>query len=427
MKFSVLMSIYSKEKPEHLNLCLESIEKQTLSPDEIVLVEDGPLTKELYQMIKTWKEKMPILKTVALNLNSGLATALNYGLRKCKNNIIARMDTDDICTPERFQKQIEYLRKNPDIDIIMSDIRMPGRSGLDLLGDIKKIDEDIVVIMISAVKDIESAISAMSKGAYDYVSKPFKLAEVGIIVDKAIDKRKLTLENREYQRELEIKVAERTEELENTLDELDMSYRMTLESLATALDMRDEETQGHSLRVLQYALKLANLMGIDDPKKLKTIEYGSLLHDIGKIGIPDAILRKPSHLNDEEWEIMRTHPGAGYKILNNIKFLEDASKIVLHHHENFDGTGYPDKLKDEEIPLEARIFSVADALDAMTSHRSYRASLTFHSAADELIQYSGIRFDPEVIDAFQSITIEEWELEGKRAISKVNKFHEVNN
>ncbi len=322
---------------------------------------------------------------------------------------------------------LSIFKENPDIDIVMSDIRMPGRSGLDLLGDIKEINEDVVVIMISAVKDIESAISAMSKGAYDYVSKPFKLAEVGIIVDKAIDKRRLTLENREYQKELEQKVTERTEELKNTLDELDLSYRMTLESLATALDMRDEETQGHSVRVLQYAMKLADLMGIKDPETLKTIEYGSLLHDIGKIGIPDAILRKPSTLNEDEWDIMRTHPGAGYKILNNIKFLEDASKIVLHHHENYDGTGYPDKLKKEEIPLEARIFSVADALDAMTSHRSYRDALNFYDAADELIQYSGSRFDPEVIEAFRSITIEEWELEGERAISKVNKFHKDNN
>jgi len=322
---------------------------------------------------------------------------------------------------ENAFEALTIFQENRDIDIVMSDIRMPGRSGLDLLGDIKKIDEDVVVIMISAVKDIESAISAMSRGAYDYVSKPFKLAEVGIIVDKAIDKRKLTLENREYQRKLEIKVAERTEELKNTLDELDLSYRMTLESLATALDMRDEETQGHSVRVLQYAMKLAELMGIKDPGKLKTLEYGSLLHDIGKIGIPDSILKKPAELDKDEWKIMKTHPIAGYKILNNIKFLEEASKIVLHHHENWDGTGYPGQLKKNEIPQAARIFSVADALDAMTSHRSYRKALTFAQAAAELSEYEGTRFDPEVIKAFRSISIEDWEKVGKKAEKKVNK------
>jgi putative two-component system response regulator len=317
---------------------------------------------------------------------------------------------------------LDIFRENPDIDIVMSDIRMPGRSGLDLLGDIKQIDDDVVVIMISAVKDIESAITAMSKGAYDYVSKPFKLAEVGIIVDKAIDKRKLILENREYQRNLELKVAERTEELKNALDELDRTYRMTLESLVTALDMRDEETQGHSVRVLQYSMKLAELMGIEDEKKLKILEYGSLLHDIGKIGIPDSILKKPSTLSDEEWVIMRTHPRVGYKILNSIKFLEEASKIVLHHHENFNGSGYPDQLERYNIPWGARIFSVADALDAMTSKRPYRKTLTFREAAGELKEFSGTRFDPEVINAFRSITIEDWEKEGAKVSEKGHKY-----
>ncbi len=333
----------------------------------------------------------------------------------------------DYFLAENAFESLEIFKNNPDIDLVMSDIRMPGRSGLDLLGDIKQIDEDVIVIMISAVKDIESAISAMSRGAYDYVSKPFKLAEVGIIVDKAIDKRRLILENREYQRNLEIKVAERTEELKNALNELDTSYLMTLESLATALDMRDEETQGHSVRVLQYAMKLAELMNIKDPAKLKILEYGSLLHDIGKIGIPDAILKKPSSLNEEEWKIMRTHPSAGYKILSNIRFLEEASKIVLYHHENYDGTGYPDKLKGNDIPWAARIFSVADALDAMTSHRSYRDALSFEKAEAELRQYSGTRFDPEVVEAFLTISITDWEKEGQKAIRKVKENHSSDN
>jgi len=303
---------------------------------------------------------------------------------------------------------LQVFKNNRDIDLVMSDIRMPGKSGLDLLGEIKQIDEDVVIIMISAIKDIESAITAMSKGAYDYVSKPFKLSEVGIIIDKAIDKRRLILENREYQRKLEIKVAERTEELKKALDELDLTYRMTLEALATALDMRDEETQGHSVRVLQYSMKLAELMEINDPEKLKILEYGSLLHDIGKIGIPDSILKKPSGLSEEEWKIMRTHPTAGHRILKNINFLNEASMIVLHHHENYDGTGYPDKLEKNEIPLLARIFSVADALDAMTSKRSYRDAITFKEAALELEGGCGKKFDPDVIEVFRSINIEEW-------------------
>ncbi|MEN8153183.1 MAG: HD domain-containing phosphohydrolase [Acidobacteriota bacterium] len=314
----------------------------------------------------------------------------------------------------------DIFKKNPGIDLVMSDIRMPGRSGLDLLGDIKSIDEDVIVIMISAVKDIESAITAMSKGAYDYVSKPFKLAEVGIVIDKAIDKRKLILENREYQRGLEIKVEERTAELKNALDQLDKTYRTTLEALVTALDMRDEETQGHSMRVLHYSLKLADLLGIVDSEKLKILEYGALLHDIGKIGIPDSILKKPSELTEHEWEIMRTHPVVGYKILNSIEFLDEASKIVLHHHENYNGSGYPDKLKGEEIPLGARIFAVADTLDAITSKRAYRDAMSFNEALSELNKYKGIRFDPDMIIAFNSVGIDFWENESK-ILSKKNQ------
>ncbi len=306
---------------------------------------------------------------------------------------------------------LKKFKKNPDIDLVMSDIRMPGRSGLDLLGDIKTIDEDVIVIMISAVKDIESAITAMSKGAYDYVSKPFKLAEVGIIIEKAIDKRKLILENREYQRGLEIKVEERTIELKSALAQLDNTYRTTLEALVTALDMRDEETQGHSLRVIHYTRKLAELMGIKDKEKLKILEYGSLLHDIGKIGIPDAILRKPSGLTEQEWEIMRTHPMVGYKILTPIDFLKNASEIVLYHHENYDGSGYPNKLTGEEIPLGARIFAVVDTMDAITSKRPYRDALSFREAEKELIKYTGIRFDPAVMAVFNSVGIDFWEKE----------------
>lgn len=228
---------------------------------------------------------------------------------------------------------LDLFKSTPDIDLVMSDIRMPGKSGLDLLGEIKDIDSDVMVVMISAVKDIESAITAMSKGAYDYVAKPFKLTEVGLIAKKAIEKRRLVLENKEYQKELEKKVAEQTRELQEALYKLDQTYLFTLRGMVVALDTRDEETQGHSLRVVKYTLKLAELLGIKDEKQLKVIEYGSLLHDIGKIGIPDAILRKPGKLTPEEWQVMKTHPRVGYNILHKIEFLEEASQIVLHHHE----------------------------------------------------------------------------------------------
>lgn len=303
---------------------------------------------------------------------------------------------------------LEKFKAHTDIDLVMSDIRMPGKTGLELLSEIKEIDVDVMVIMISAVKDIESAISAMSKGAYDYVAKPFKLTEVGLIARKAIEKRRLVLENREYQKTLEKMVAERTMELKNALYRLDQTYIFTLRALVTALDTRDEETQGHSLRVVKYALRLAELMGISDEQQLKVLEYGSLLHDIGKIGIPDAILKKPGKLTDEEWTVMKTHPTVGYKILHRIEFLEEASQIVLHHHERWDGTGYPEGLKGEAIPLGSRIFAVADTVDAMTSERPYRKALSFEVASEELKKFKGIQFDTRVVDAFHSVDLDSW-------------------
>ncbi|MCP5048859.1 MAG: response regulator [bacterium] len=296
-----------------------------------------------------------------------------------------------------------------DIDLVMSDIRMPGKTGLELLGEIKELDNDVMVIMISAVKDIESAIAAMSKGAYDYVAKPFKLTEVGLIAKKAIEKRRLVLENKKYQKRLEKMVEERTQELQDAYVELDNTYKFTLRAMVTALDTRDEETQGHSLRVVNYTLKLAGIMGIDDKEQLKVMEYGSLLHDIGKIGIPDAILRKPAKLTPEEWKIMKTHPTVGYQILRKIEFLEEASQIVLHHHEQWGGAGYPSGLEGEDIPLGARIFAAVDTMDAMTSDRPYRKALSFQAVADELKKWSGRQFDKTVVEAFNTVPLSFWE------------------
>ncbi|MEO8286664.1 MAG: HD domain-containing phosphohydrolase [Chloroflexota bacterium] len=201
---------------------------------------------------------------------------------------------------------------------------------------------------------------------------------------------------------------EKTRLLEQAYGALQKTHGATLKALAGVLDMRDDATHGHSNRVVAFTLKLAETMGIGDPVLLKSIAQGALLHDVGKIGVPDAILRKPGKLTDEEWIEMKKHPEMGYRLLMGIEFLQETLPTVRHHHEHWDGSGYPSGLRGEEIPLEARIFAVADAFDAITSERPYSAARTYEQAAAILREESGTTFDPRVIDAFMKVQPEEW-------------------
>ena len=291
------------------------------------------------------------------------------------------------------------LRHNG-FELVVSDIDMPRIDGVQLLQEARKLRPDIEIIMLTGVVDVETAIQSMRLGACDYLTKPFNLTEVRITVERALEKRRLILENREYQRHLEEKVRERTEALSR-------SYQTTLEALATALDTRDSETLGHSLRVAAYTVAVARRMGVVEPE-LTDIYRGALLHDVGKIGVPDAILRKPGRLTPEEWNEMRRHPELGYRILEGVDFMERAREIVLSHQEHFDGGGYPRGLAGSAIPLGARIFAVVDTLDAMTSDRPYRKARAYDEARAEIRRYSGTQFDPEVVRAFLAITDGEW-------------------
>ena len=308
---------------------------------------------------------------------------------------------------------LRKLRSNS-FQLVVSDIDMPGMDGVHLLQEIKKTHPDIEIIMLTGVIDVDTAIQSMRLGASDYLTKPFNLAEVRITVERALEKQRLLRENREYQRTLEARVAERTAELsrknrevEELFDRLKSSYQTTLETLATALDTRDTETLGHSLRVASYTVAVARRMGVVEPE-LTDIYRGALLHDVGKIGIPDAILRKPGKLTPEEWVDMRKHPEIGYRILQGINFLEAAREIVLSHQETYDGTGYPRGLRGKEIPLGARVFAVVDTLDAMTSDRPYRKALPYEAARTEILKCSGTQFDPDVVKVFLEIPDQEW-------------------
>ncbi|MCJ7485325.1 MAG: HD-GYP domain-containing protein [Candidatus Aminicenantes bacterium] len=191
--------------------------------------------------------------------------------------------------------------------------------------------------------------------------------------------------------------------------ELEEAHDTTLENFMAALDLRDVETYGHSKTVARYSHVLAEAVGIRDPRTLDSIHKGALLHDAGKMAIPDSILKKPGPLSNKEWEVIRRHPVLGYGLVRDVKLVREVGNIILCHHEKYDGTGYPKGLKGAAIPLEARIFAVADTLDAVTSHRPYRAPRDFRVARQELVGNAGKQFDPKVVDVFCGMDLAVWE------------------
>src|SRR5713226_3639903 len=292
------------------------------------------------------------------------------------------------------EEALAELREH-DFDLVISDITMSGMSGLEMIPHVKIIAPDTVIVMISGMQTIESAINALRLGAFDYLMKPFDLRQVVAMVKRALEHHELVVAKQHYENHLEELVEQRTAELDRALDSLENAYRSTLKALTAALETRDAETHGHSERVVTYSLRLGREYGLDS-RQLKALEFGSLLHDIGKIGVPDLILRKPAKLTDEEWILMRQHPLHGQQILRGIEFLEGAARVVAQHHEKWDGSGYPLGLREDEIDLCARIFAVADAFDAITSDRVYRTGKSYEEAAQELDDWTGRQFDSKV-------------------------------
>jgi putative nucleotidyltransferase with HDIG domain len=303
-------------------------------------------------------------------------------------------------------KAIQEIR-NDSHDLVLSDIVMPEMDGMRLLRQLRSQDEDIPVIMVTAMHDISIALEAIRAGAYDYILKPFEKDQLYYSVSRALEHRHLVLENRSYQRNLEHLVAERTQQLSITLHDLEQSYDHTLQALGSALDAKDAETEGHCQRVTAITILIARIMKVDR-EILPQIARGAFLHDIGKMGIPDQVLRKPGPLTDNERQLMKRHCEIGFTVLSKIPFLKDAAEIVLSHQEFYNGSGYPRGLKSEEIPLGARIFAVADTFDAMTSDRPYRKALPESAARQEIERFSGIQFDPSVVKAFLSKPDEFW-------------------
>jgi len=291
--------------------------------------------------------------------------------------------------------------------VVITDLKMPDHDGLWLLDKVLKRADDAAVVLLTGFGQVATAVAALKVGAADYLTKPVRLKQLAASLDRALERRRLIRDNRRYQEHLEELVAEKTRELAAAYGKISDSYDLTLEALVTALDARECETSNHSQRVVNATLAIADRMGIEGEMR-EHIARGALLHDIGKIGVPDGVLLKPGRLDEDEWAEMRKHPEIGARILSGIEFLEDAAAIVLAHQERWDGAGYPAGLSGTDIPLGARIFAVADALDAITSDRPYRRGRSFEAAKEEIARHAGTQFDPEVVEIFLSIPDEEW-------------------
>ncbi|HKI13339.1 MAG TPA: HD domain-containing phosphohydrolase [Candidatus Acidoferrum sp.] len=300
----------------------------------------------------------------------------------------------------------EVVRKETP-DLVLSDMIMPEMDGIKLLSWMREHDPEVPVIMVTAIHDISTALEAIRRGAYDYILKPFEKDQLYLGVGRALQHRRLVLENRNYQINLQQRVDEQTAQLQMAITQLEQSYDDTLEALGSALDLKDAETEGHCQRVTAFTISIAKAVAVP-LSYLPVLARAAFLHDIGKMAIPDSILRKPGPLDNDEKTIMRTHCEIGYNVLTRIPFLRDAAEIVLAHQEFYDGTGYPRGLRGEQIPLGARIFSIADALDAMISDRPYRKALPMSHAREEVRRCAGTQFDPRIVEVFNTIPEQHW-------------------
>lgn len=324
--------------------------------------------------------------------------------------------TDLICEQLAFQGfQVDGTNDSSEVldmlsrahyDLVILDIQMPAPDGLTLLAAIQERDPFLPVLMLTAFGDAETATRAMQEGASDYLVKPHRGRQLILRVERALERGQLLRERAHFHQLLEQRVEEQTHQLreqsrqlEQMLDRVLVTYRATLKALEAALDARDQSAPGHCRRVARLAVQLGKKLGLSR-HDLVALEHGALLHDIGKLGIPDGILLKPGPLTDHEWLTMQKHPTIGSQIVGHIDFLQDALPVIRCHHEHYDGSGYPQGLQGNQIPLLARIFSVVDAFDALTSKRPYNAVRSTQAALDDIRADAGKLFDPRVVDVF---------------------------
>ncbi|MGB9716452.1 MAG: HD domain-containing phosphohydrolase [Thermodesulfovibrionales bacterium] len=304
-------------------------------------------------------------------------------------------DRYTIFTASGGKEGLDLISKNP-VDLVVLDIKMPDMDGVSVLREIKKMCPDTEVILLTAYAGVETAQSALRLGALDYLTKPFDKDDVINVIERGLKKRqdsvRMKLEHENLLRTKELL----EKEIEKARENLMLYYEGTIKALIRAIDAKDHYTFDHSEHVAKLSSEIADVMGFSKVMKDK-LEHAAIMHDIGKIGINEQLLRKESLLTEEEHAEMRKHPEIGARIVRAVPFLEDTIDVILYHHERFDGSGYPEGLKGDKIPLSARIVSIADTIDAMMRDRPYRNALSRSQLIDELQKGAGTQFDPEII------------------------------
>lgn len=304
-------------------------------------------------------------------------------------------------------------------DVILLDINMPGMDGFEAMEAIKKVEPDIPVLFITGAGSVDYAIKAINLGAYDFISKPIEDLDLfNVKIKRAIEKRMYVLSEKAYKENLEIEIKNKTKELaeKNALLQeyshyLEDSAVNTIITLQTALEEKDLYTAGHTIRVTEYSLMIGKALSFLE-EDIKVLERACQLHDIGKLVIDVSCIQKPGPLTREEWDKVKKHPEIGENILKPLSFLRREAGIVRHHHERVDGTGYPDGLVGEDLDILTKVITVADSYDAMTSRRSYKKNMNMNSAIAELKRSSGTQFDPDVVDVFISLLLDEVKVAG---------------
>lgn len=312
-------------------------------------------------------------------------------------------EKDYTVTTTRDPEQALQMIYDNDFATVISDVKMEKLSGLDVLKAVREYDDRIPVILITGSSDEEVMRSSIHLGVYEFLKKPFEISDLIVTVRQGLEAHQLRIQNSEYKNKLQALVAERTAELMETKAKLERSYLNTIHVMVNAMEVNDIYTLGHSERVTAISVGIGKVMGLG-VEDLRELRIGALLHDLGKIGVMSTVLNKEQSLTDSEYDIIKRHPVAGAKIVDPMGLPKTVSKIILQHHEWYNGEGYPYGLKGEGIHLFARIVSVADSFDAMTSKRKYRSNLNYSRAAKEIYTNRSRQFDPEIGKIFYDHT-----------------------